>query len=329
MTKKTRYFLAGAAAVTMVGLGAGLVAYYGGSVPSISAATAERPAEMSYVPAHAAVVAYANVRDVMTSQFRERFRTALPGQHEGREEFLRETGIDIERDIDHVVAGLLPGDGHDGGLVVARGRFNPTQLETLGREHGAVVEEHRGKRLVIGATREDEQGGRQVALAFMEPGLVAIGDEESVKQSIDAQMSGQSVMGNDELMALVAEIEAGSNAWAVGRLDVLAHQAKLPEEVRLQIPAIKWFAATGHIDGGLTGTLRAEARDDEAAENLRDVIRGFFALVKMQAGSDHPWAAALVQTLQLSGTGTTVQLSCTVPNEVIDLLGQARADRVE
>jgi len=324
MTKQTRYFLAGAAAVTVIGLCTGLVAYYGGGLPSLSAAPTG-PAELSYVPADAAVVAYANVRDVMTSQFRERFREAVPEQNEGRDEFLRETGIDVERDIDHVVACMIPNDGHEGGLVVARGRFNPTQLETLAREHGAVVEEYRGKRLLVGQSRHND---RQPTLAFMETGLVAIGDDASIRRSIDAQMSGQSVMSNDELMQLVADVDAGSNAWAVGRVDVLAREAKLPDEVSRQIPALKWFAATGRINGGFTGTLRAEARDEEAAENLRDVVRGLFALAKMQAGSD-PRVAALVQTLQLSGTGTTVQLSFTVPTEVIDLLGQARKGGVQ
>jgi hypothetical protein len=324
MTKKTRYFLAGAAAVMVIGLCTGLVAYYGGGLPSLSAAPTG-PAELSYVPADAAVVAYANVRDVMTSHFRERFREAVPEQSEGRDEFLRETGIDVERDIDHVVACMIPNDGQEGGMVVARGRFNPTQLETLAREHGAVVEEYRGKRLLIGP---DTHGHRQPTLAFMETGVVAIGDDTSIRRSIDAQMSGHSVMSNDELMTLVADVDAGSNAWAVGRVDALAKEARLPDEVSRQIPALKWFAATGRINGGLTGTLRAEARDEEAAENLRDVVRGLFALARMQAGSD-PRVAALVQTLQLSGTGTTVQLSFTIPTEVIDLLGQARKSGIQ
>lgn len=319
MTKKTRYFLAGAAAVMVIGLFTGLVAYYGGGLPSLSAAPTA-PTELSYVPADAAVVAYANVRDVMTSSFRERFREAVPEQNEGRDEFLRETGIDVERDIDHIVACMIPTEGHGGGLVVARGRFNPTQLETLAREHGAVVEDYRGKRLLVA---QSGHGDRRPTLAFMETGLVAIGDDASIRRSIDAQMGGQSIMGNDDLMKLVADVDTGANAWAVGRVDVLAREARLPDEVSRQIPALKWFAATGRINGGFTGTLRAEASDEVAAENLRDVVRGLFALAKMQGGSD-PRVAALVQTLQLSGTGTTVELSFTIPTEVIDLLGQAR-----
>ena len=185
--------------------------------------------------------------------------------------------------------------------------------------HGAVVEDYRGKRLLVA---EAHAGHKQPTLAFLEPGLVAIGDQVSIKRAIDAEMGGHSVLSNDELMGLVKDVDANADAWAVGRLDVLRARAHLPEEVERQLPPVKWFAATGRVDGGLSGTLRAEARDEQAAENLRDVVRGFFALARMQAGSD-PKVAALLQTLQLSGTGTTVQVSFTVPAEVFEMLAKA------
>ena len=42
----------------------------------------------------------------------------------GQEEFQRETGIDIERDIQYVVAAVTPGT--HSALLVARGNFNPS-----------------------------------------------------------------------------------------------------------------------------------------------------------------------------------------------------------
>src|SRR4029078_12420939 len=105
-------------------------------------------------------------------------------------------------------------------------------------------------------------------------GIVAIGETTALKNSIDAQLTAQSVTGNNEIMELVNDIGQGNNAWAVGRFDVLAAQAKLPDQGSSRLPPLKWFAAAGHVNGGLTGTLRAEARDDPAAEHLRDVGRG-------------------------------------------------------
>ena len=68
MTKKTRYFMAGSAAVLAAGLGTGLVAYYGGGFQPVSASAV--PNELSYVPADATVVAYADVRAIMDSELR-------------------------------------------------------------------------------------------------------------------------------------------------------------------------------------------------------------------------------------------------------------------
>jgi hypothetical protein len=326
MTKKTRYFMGGSAAILVAGLGTGLVAYYGGGFPSLSASRSG-PSELSYVPADAPVVAFANVREVMDSQFRQRLKQVMP-QETGQKEFEQETGIDIERDIDYVVAAMTApgGDGPQSanGLVVARGRFNTTQLESLAREHGGVVEEYKGKRLIRVSSEVERTDipqppklAHNVMLAFLEPGLVGIGSESAVKGAIDAQLSAHSIMSNNEMMDLIAHIDDGNNAWAVGRIDAIASHAKLPAELAGKLPAIKTFAVMTHVDGGVSGSLRAETGDDASAENLRQVVQGLLALGRMQTD---PKATALLNSLQLSGTGTTVQLSFAVPSEVLDMI---------
>jgi hypothetical protein len=330
MTKRTRYFMAASAGIVVVGLGSGLVAYYGGGFPSLSASRSG-PSELSYVPADATVVAFANVREVMDSQLRQRLKTAMP-QEKGQQEFQEQTGIDIEHDIDYVVAAMTtPGAGglqtQPNGLVVARGRFNTTQLESLIREHGGVVEEYKGKRLVKVTDRQADpdntttgstpRPAHTIVLAFLESGLVGIGSEDAIKSSIDAQLTAHSISSNADMMDLVADIDNGNNAWAVGRFDAIASQAHLSADVMSRIPAIKTFAVMTHIDGGVSGTLRAEARDDQSAENLRQVVQGLLALGRMQ---NDPKATAIVNSLQLSGSGKTVALSFAVPSEVFDML---------
>jgi hypothetical protein len=324
MTSRTRYFMGGSAAILVAGLGTGLVAYYGGGFPSLSASPTG-PSELSYVPADAAVVAFANVREVMDSQLRQRLKQALP-QEQGQKEFELQTGIDIERDIDYVVAAMIAGDpSNANGLVVARGRFNTTQLETLAREHGGVVEDYKGKHLIKASGMNVESTdvpqppklAHNVMLAFLEPGLVGIGSEIAIKSSIDAQLSAHSIMSNNEMMELVAQIDQGNNAWAVGRFDAIANQARMPAEIANKLPAVKTFAVMTHIDGGISGSLRAETRDEPAADNLRQVVQGLLALGKM---SNDPKATALLNSLELSGTGKTVKLSFSVPSEVLDMI---------
>jgi hypothetical protein len=321
MTSKTRYFMGGSAAILVAGLGTGLVAFYGGGFPSLSASRSG-PTELSYVPADAAVVAFANVREVMDSDLRKRLKSVLP-QEQGQQEFQRETGIDIERDIDYVVAAMTASDAgvkDPNGLVVARGRFNTTQLETLAREHGGVVEEYKGKRLIKASAEHSENMAGQphvVMLAFLEPGLVGIGSETAIKSAIDAQLSAHSISSNNEMMELIADIDQGNNAWAVGRFDAIANQARMPAEIASKLPSVKTFAVMTHIDGGVSGSLRAETKDDAAADNLRQVVQGLLALGRM---TNDPKATALMNSLQLSGSGKTVKLSFSVPSEVLDMI---------
>jgi len=311
MTKKTRYFMAGSAAILAAGLFTGLVAYYGGGFQALSASTG--PTELAYIPADAAVIAYADVGAIMNSELRQRIKAALPMHEQGQEEFRKETGIDIEQDIQYVVAAVTPGTHN--ALLVARGNFNPGELELLAVQHGGTVETYRDTKLV---TKQDENG-HGGTLAFLETGLVAIGTTAAVKKAIDAKLTATSVTSNDEIMTLVAQIEQSQNAWALGRFDTLTSHANLPEQIAKQLPPVKWFTTGVHINGGVSGMVRVEATDEDAAELLRRQLNGALAFGEMMSRSDVRIATAL-KAMQLSGTGKTVQLSFTVPGELLQMV---------
>ncbi len=346
MTTKTRYFVIVSLLVLAVGVTSGLVAYYAGGFPARAAGQRGGPEELNFIPRDAAVIAYANIQEIMTSEVRQKLHQALPTQPNGQREFQNETGINLETDVDRIVGCVRPESSSAGGagMVLARGRFDEVKIESLLREHGAHVEDYGGKRLIVhdGANPdvyiadEPRHIDHDVALSFIEPGLAAFGSTTLVKIAVDLHRSGnnpqaglESVTGNDELMNLVRSMDTSSqNAWAVGRFDALRAHARLPENVMSQMSAINWFAVSGHVNGGLRGTIRAEARDDEAANNLRDVVRGFLALAKLSGGS-RPELQAMMQSLELAGVGKTVSLSFNVPAEVFDLVGGAAKDRMK
>ena len=317
MNTRNRYFVIASLLVLTVGLGTGLVAYYTGFQVGL---VRGGPPELAYVPNRVAVVAYADVHEVMTSELRQKVHEAAPMSENGQREFENQTGINIETDIDHIVACLDAGaaDGHGSGMVLARGRFNDAKIESLMRAHGARVDDYRGARLITAA---DKNGPDSFSVAFLKPGLVAVGSTPMVKSAIDLQGGGDNITTNDEMMGLVRSLDRG-NAWAVGRFDALRSKAHLPAAMSSQLPPITWFSVSSHINGGVRGTIRAETSDDQAATNLRDVVRGFMALAKMQAGS-RPEYQAMLQSLELGGTGKTVALSFSVPSEVFDAIGQA------
>jgi hypothetical protein len=69
--------------------------------------------------------------------------------------------------------------------------------------------------------------------------------------------------------------------------------------------------------------LRAETRDDASAENLREVLRGFMALARLQT-TQQPQIAELMNTIELGGEGKTVSLGFSISSEMIDAIAALR-----
>ncbi|MFB3852896.1 MAG: DUF3352 domain-containing protein [Vicinamibacterales bacterium] len=316
MTRQTRYFMLGSGAVLVAGLAVGVVAYYGG-FPGL-AFQANAPAELRYVPEDAVIVGYADVQEVMRSDFRQKVRSLEPGEAKhGQQEFKDQTGIDIETDIISVLAFIRPGDESEG-MVLARGHFDEARIQSFLVSKGASVEQYQGARILSGP----HEAGKKGAVAFLEPGLVAVGSAAAVKGAIDRSKAGAGdILDNPEMLDLINKVRTDGNAWAVGRFDALAGQAKLPADVMSRIPPMNSFAAAGRINGGISGHLSIEAKSEEAAKNLTQVVDGFVALARLHLGSN-PEQARLFDQLNLTtqGRNNTVDISFSVSPELFDAL---------
>ena len=317
MKKHTRLFLFGAAGVLVVGLGTGLVASIVG-VQNLGILSDRGPDELEYVPADVRLVAFVNVADVLNSELRQKIRDLAPSSRTNSDgfgtggSFQAETGINIDTDIDYAVAFMAAGDDQPGGTptVLARGRFDEFKIRGFMEDHGGTLEEYKGSTLVV----NDDQ---RVAVTFVETGLAILGTPAGLRRAIDTKASGTGVRDNAVVMEHIKNANTG-NAWAVARFDALA-EGRLPNELASRLPSITWFSATANINGGIHGVLRAEARDEAAAQNLRDVIRGFVALARLQVG-ETPAALELMNSFELGGQGTSVSLGFTISTELIDAI---------
>lgn len=330
MTKRTRLFFFVAAGILVAGLGTGLLASYMG-IDNLVLIGGDGPAELAYVPSDAHVVAYANVRDVMDSELRQKLLQLQPRSEQGADQLQQETGIDIRTDVDQVIATLsgdlpIPAPSPEGAaalvaqrpLLLIKGRFDTARIESLIRQRGGVTEDYQTIRMV---THPETNS----AVAFVEPGLVAVGTAAAVRRAIDTKKSGTDVTDNADVMRLLKDVDDG-NAWTVARFDAITGGRQLPEDLAKQLPPITWFAASGHVNGGIRGVIHAEARDEAAANDLRDVIRGFVALARMQT-AQRAELADLMNSFELGGQGNKVSLGFAVPPEMIDAIGAVHARR--
>jgi hypothetical protein len=264
------------------------------------------------------MVAYADVRGLMNSPFHDRVRQLQRTSPAGSDDLEARTGIRFDTDVDDVLVASTGADPlleqGDGSLLIARGRFDAVRIEGVMRSRGGQMSQYRGARLVTLANTTND-----AAVAFAEPGLLLFGPEASVRGALDAKAGASAGIGsNREFMTLVNDVSDGT-AWSVAKMDTASGRTPFPPALMNQLPPINWFAASGRVDSGLHGRLRAEARDVQSAESLRDVIQGFLALARLQGGRD-PAYRSMLDSVDLTSSGTSVSLSFDVTPAALDLL---------
>jgi hypothetical protein len=337
MTRKTRYVVLGATGALLVGLGGGLIAYLaytrGAGIPP------GLPAEVRYVPHNAEVVAFANVQEVMNSELRRQLMPTLDARsHKGQQMMSDFAGIDLEKQVHHLVAYVEPsatpdapnrGAGAAGSiegqrqpgfpraLIMVQGTFDQGRLEQFVRDHGGTIEEHNGTKMFV---HRDVERGHEGAVALTGPNLIVMGQAELVRRAIDrvrggAPGSNEDITDNAEMMNLIRD-NAGSTAWVVGHFDAVRRRMRLPNEVSGQVPPLRFVSLKANVDGGVKATIRAEAGDEAAADQLRDVVRGFVSLARLQAGQK-PGLESTLKSIELSGKDKTVQMSFAVAPDTL------------
>ena len=309
MSKRTRLFLLASAAVLIAVLVAGVVV-------RVSAVASNTPDELAYITSAARMVAYADVHQLMTSPLHERWRdlrntgTPAGGDLEAR------TGIKFDRDVDRILMAST-GDGRadpSRSLLVARGRFDRARIEAAMRQQGAQASTYRGTQLL-----SITDAAHDATVAFAESGLLLFGADAGVRGALDAKAGvSATISTNREFMTLVDEVDDGT-AWSVARFDSLSGRTPLPSAVVSQLPPIDWIAASGHVDSGVRGLLRAEAHDAQAAQNLHDVVQGFLALARIQGARD-PAYKTLLDSVVLNVEGKSVSMSFELTPATLDAL---------
>ena len=313
MTTRTCCVCLGAGGILAAGLAGGLAAYLQGGLPA--AAAERRPDHFRYIPADAHFVAFADVRAVMTSDLSSRMRDRLPVDDEP--DFESRTGIRVASDIDEVVVSLVPAPSDAANLLLMlSGRFDRERLESLAIEHGGAVSEYRDHALIA-----TNVGDSRLALAFVEPEVLAVGSEALVHDALDLVDGGDNLTANTRLMTLLARVDPGSDAWAIGALDHPGATAWMPQGLDPRALRVSAFTVAGRVNGGIRLALEAETPDEAASQNLRDILQGFIALARMQAGAQ-PEVAGILDSMQLRATPgeQVVHLSMTLPPATLEWL---------
>jgi len=302
------------------------------------AAVGPLPAAGLALPADAQFVMGIDVRRFVASPFYARFgEEHAVTRPQAFAEMEEKTGINPERDVDAIyVAGRKnSGKRHDGdGVVIVVGTFDRSRvsraIETSRK--GATSTKYQGTPVYL---FEETRAGRKAgAVAFLDDHTLVMGSRPSVEQTIDANAGdGRGLRGNPAMTALLETVRPGSTFWMVGDQSVLAH---LPQGIPgsggdgqgMGLPPLKTVVVTGDLDPVVSFEATGEAADDDAAQNLADVVRGFVAMASLQA-HQKPELKQLASAVSVTTDANKVRIAARFPYELLDALKPKKAAAVE
>jgi hypothetical protein len=260
-----------------------------------------------------------DVKRFVASPFHKRFREGRP---DAFKEVEAKTGVDPERDVDHVfVAGGASGDRR--GVALVQGFFDRTRITRSIESQGKSVtwKTHHGTTVYLFGETSKSPG----ALAFLDDRSILLGSAPAVESVLARRAEGSAEPASGLLVDLLERVRSGSTFWMVGDQSLLA---SLPQTLpgsgaggppAFSLPAVKSLVVTGDLDPQVSLSLTGDTADAASAKNVADIVRGFVALASLQA-SQRPELAQLASGVSVTTETNRIHVEARLPYELLETL---------
>jgi hypothetical protein len=319
---RSRRLIATAAAISVLGVG---LAFSTRLTGTARAAVGPVPPEALALPSDSAVVMGFDVRAMTSSQFYAKFSgEGEPGRVDALAELERKTGLNPERDIDSIVVAIRATGKPEAGanrrpenaLIFVTGRFDAARLESSVPEAGRASRERRDGVTIYREATDKPNGG---AIALLDAGILVAGDSASVDIFLANRLTGHGLRDSQALVSLLETVEPGSTFWAVGGPSVLSRVTSQVGGPVGNLPSVRQVVAYGHLDPEVGMTATAEAADEKSATKIADVLRGFSAMLSLQAGQKAE-LAQIADSISVATEADKVHVKATITHELLESL---------
>jgi hypothetical protein len=271
---------------------------------------------LNLVMPDAVVVAGANVAQAKTSQFGQFILLQIQSsQDQGLQKLIAATGFDPTQDVSEILA--ASNGTANTGLVLARGSFDAARLAAAATADGhAVLEQFQGLTII-------EDQNKNFGFAFPTTTVAVAGDVADVKAAIGRVSAPSSLPA--ALTVQIGQWSGSQDAWVISTVPLTTFQHGAPTPVST-VPGMNGQGAFKAIQAGAAGikfgtndvvTAQATADNAQDAQSMADALKLLVSLAQLQAQKD-PAAAALAQSLQVSASGTTLNVSLSVPETTLE-----------
>jgi hypothetical protein len=275
---------------------------------------------LNLVMPDAVVVAGANVAQAKTSQFGQYVLQQIQNQDSaGLQKLIAATGFDPTQDVTETLA--ASNGTAKTGLLLALGTFDAAKFAAAATQDKAVLETYDNVTIIEGPNKE-------FGLAFPNSSIAVAGDLADVKAALD-RLSSPSVLPAT-LVVQINQWSESEDAWAISTvpLSTFHQNAGASKSPAATVPGLNGQgvfqavqSAAGGIKFGTNDVITAQAQADNAqdAQSMADALKLLASMAQLQA-SKQPALAALAQSLQVSVSGTALNVTLSIPESTLEQL---------
>lgn len=229
-------------------------------------------------------------------------------------------GIDLIKDIDQLImAGS--GNAEKGGVAYVYGKFDVQRLSTILAGSKNFTTDPYDNFTVMGWT-----DGKQKFIAFAKPNLAMLSNSKTVlTDALDVLAGKKPGLANDSVFKSTI-LGTGHDLLTIQAVDVSSIAGEQPKAMALkQAQALSLHVSASKPDA-LDASLSVTAASDETAQQIQQALMGIQALALLRA-SEAPEPATLASMAKISCQGTTVDVTMTLPQSMIENAIHQREER--
>lgn len=315
--KKSRWIAITAAGIVLTGLGMGTWAYL--SSPEANVQASVLPEAATWMPASANFVAHLDLVSIAASPIREEWASSPHRQKalDEVEEFREKTGLDPWNDFKALsISTQRIEESQSWGLALI-GNVDPERILSAIEDKEAIERDSYEDTTLYIFSHAEGDHKEDHALAFPSSSTVLFGPPEYVRTMLDVGASRRPSAVEGALAGWTEELAFNDAFWCVGSAkETLGDIMTRRSESSPQIPPLESFAVSGNLDSDFSMVARGRVADQESAQKLADVVRGFVALGSLQH-QEKPEIQAILDSVQIQILGNTVEVYLSIPYETL------------
>ncbi len=250
----------------------------------------EAKQQIALLPAEAGIIGYTNIKRLHNAEFTSSLVDSIKNEithHEEFEEFIKETGLDPQQDIEEVFFALNPpGEAEEpSGLFLATGNFQPKKIIDF-------INKKKKRSILEKETYLDYQiyydDDKQTGFSFVDQSMLVVGNLVRLKSVLDQIKNKSAQLAVDKaLLAKIEKLPYNKGSWIIVNAYVLKEQL-----AKKEIKQLRGLASLNHINFSLDITDKfyfagqGKFSDTEKAKLFEEAIKGFIATAKLTVSDD-------------------------------------------